>query len=125
MHSWVIVANTLLQTKLSHRESVNGLSSRTREKIMSAIKPFVWGGAKKKARIAWEVMLKHPKEGKLGVRDPVSTTNTRKITILRKIITKYRQLWMRHAERKITRVAKEWKVKKQWIINLAKNKLKT
>ena len=56
-------------------------------------------------------MLKHPKEGGLWVRDPVSAIDARKITVLKKIITKDRQPWIRHAERKLTRAAKEWKVK--------------
>ena len=54
-------------------------------------------GAKRKARVVWEVMFKHRKEGELGVRDLVSTIDARKITVLKKIITIHIQPWMRHA----------------------------
>ena len=57
-------------------------------------------------------MLKCPKEGWLGTMYSTSAIDARKITILKKIITKDRQPLMRYVERKLTltREAAEWKV---------------
>ena len=78
IHGREIVANTILQAKLLHREIVNRLRSRMRRKITNAIKSFVSGEAENKARVNWDVMLKYPKEGGLGVRNPVSVTHAKK-----------------------------------------------
>ena len=39
----VIVANTLLQEKLSHRVSINRISATMRNKMKKKIKEFIWG----------------------------------------------------------------------------------
>ena len=56
-----IVANTLLQSKLEHRESVSGSSTRMRGKITSVIKSLTRERAKKTASSSWKMVLKHPK----------------------------------------------------------------
>ena len=90
------VANTLLQAKLAHRASVNGVSKKIQNRIRKKIKEFVWGGENKKARVLWEIMLKHPKEGGTGIRDPIIAIEARRIGLLKKIITRDRQPWMRY-----------------------------
>ena len=105
-----IVANTLLQAKLAHRASVNGTSKKMQKIIRKKIKEFIWGGENKKARVMWEIMLKDPKEGGTGIRDPIIAIEARRISILKKIITGDRQPWMRYIERKMTKIAKRWKV---------------
>ena len=79
-----IVANTLLQAKLAHRASVNGASKKMQNIIREKIKEFVWGGENKKARVMWEIMLKTPKEGGTGIRDPIIAIEARRISILKK-----------------------------------------
>ena len=98
IHGRTIVANTLLQAKISYRASVNSMSIAMRIKYKNKIKEFIWGGENKKARVMWEVMLKHPKEGGTGIRDPIAALDARRVGILKKIITRNRQPWMRWIE---------------------------
>ena len=78
-----------------------------RGKITSTIKSLAWGGAKKKAGAALEIMSEYLKEGGLGIRDPVNATDKRKITVIKKIISKDRKPWMWHAERNLTMIVTE------------------
>jgi len=119
-----IVANTLLQAKLAHRASVNGASKKMQNIIRKKIKEFIWGGENKKARVIWEIMLKHPKEGGTGIRDPIIAIESRRISILKKIITRDRQPWMRYIERKMTKIAKKWKVREAMGAKPSKNEQK-
>ena len=34
-----------------------------KENVRSKIKEFMWGGANKKARVRWDIMIKHPDDG--------------------------------------------------------------
>ena len=61
-----------------------------RGKIVNIIKSFMWGEAKKKIKGSVVKILKHRKEGRLGIKNPNSAFNARKITMLKKIITKHR-----------------------------------
>ena len=79
--------------------------------IKQKIREFIWGGERKKARVKWEIMIKEPKEGGTGARDPIIAIDARRINILKKIITKDRQPWMKWIERKMKRVATRWKVR--------------
>lgn len=69
-------------------------------------------------------MLKHPKEGGTGIRDPIIAIESRMISILKKIITRDRQLWMRYIERKMTKIAKKWKVREAMGAKPSKNEQK-
>ena len=104
IHGRTIVANILLQSKIAHKASVNGMSKRYRQKI----KEFIWGGENKKARVIWEIMLKSPTEGGTGIRDPVMAIEARRISLLKKLISKDRQPWMKWVERKLNRIAQKW-----------------
>ena len=83
------------------------MSKRCRQKI----KEFMWGGENKKARVIWEIMLKHPKVRGTGIRDPIISIYVTTVFILKKIITRDRQSCMRWIERKLTRLARKWIVK--------------
>ena len=48
IHGRTIVANTLLQAKISHRASINSMSKAMRMKYKNKIKEFIWGGEKKR-----------------------------------------------------------------------------
>ena len=75
-----------------------------RMKYKNKIKEFIWRGEQKKANVIWEVMLKHPKEGGTGIRDPIAALDARRVGILKKIITRNRQPWMKWIERKLMKV---------------------
>ena len=124
IHGRTILSNTLLIAKLSHRNSINGISGKLRNNITKKIKEFIWGGENRKARVIWEIMLKHPKEGGTGVRDPTSALDATRVGILKKIITRDRQPWMRWCERKLTRVAKRWKTKEAMAATPSRKQLK-
>ena len=124
-HGHTIVANTLLQAKLAHRASVNGISEMMGGKIKQKVREFVWGGEQKKARVRWEIMIKQPKEGGTGLRDPVMAIDARRINILKKMITRDRQPWMRWIERKLKRVATRWKVSEAMAAKPKKREIKT
>ena len=78
------------------------------------------GEANRKARVLWEIMIKHPKEGGTGVRDPTSALDATRVGLLEKIITRDRQPWMRYCERKLTRIAREWRVREAMSANPTK-----
>ena len=80
------------------------MSKRYRQKI----KEFIWGGENKKARVIWEIMLKSPTEGGTVIRDPVMAIEARRISLLKKLISKDRQPWMKWVERKLNRIAQKW-----------------
>ena len=60
----------------------------------------MWGGENKKARVCWEIMTKYPNEGGTGIKDPTNMLDVAKINMLKKLITRDRQPWMRWIERK-------------------------
>ena len=66
----IMVANTLLTAKLSHRASVKGISKSIKNRIRKKIKDFMWGGENKKARVRWEIMTKHPNKGGTDIKRP-------------------------------------------------------
>ena len=55
-------------------------------------------------------MIKSPEEGETGIRDPIIALDVTKINMLKKLITRDRQPWMRWIERKLTRITIRWKV---------------
>ena len=110
IHGRTIVANVLLQSKMAHKASVNGMSKRMSKRYKQKIKEFIWGGENKKARVIWEIMLKTPAEGGTGIRDPVIAIEARRINLLKKLIIQDRQPWMKWVERKLTRIAQKWKI---------------
>ena len=65
-------------------------------------------------------MIKHPKEGGTGVRDPTSALDATRVGLLEKIITRDRQPWMRYCEIKLTRIAREWQVREAMAANPTK-----
>ena len=103
---WKIVTSVLSQAKLSCRKFMSRLRARMRGKIISTVKTFSQGGDKNKSIALCEVIMKYPKEGGLGLRDPASEISTRKIIALKTIITKDRKPWARHTERRRTRTEK-------------------
>ena len=54
--------------------------------------------------------MKNPEDGGMGIRDPVITLDAAKIMMLKKLITRSRQPWMRWIEHRLTKVATDWKV---------------
>ena len=54
-------------------------------------------------------MLKHPKEGGTGIRDPIAALDARRVGILKKIIIRNRQPWMKWIQRKLMKVAAKLK----------------
>ena len=69
-------------------------------------------------------MIKQPKEGGTGLRDPVMAIDARRINILKKMITRDRQPWMRWIERKLKRVATRWKVSEAMAAKPKKREIK-
>ena len=55
-------------------------------------------------------MMKNPEEGGMGIRDPVITLDAAKIMMLKKLITRSRQPWIRWIEHRLNKVATDWKV---------------
>ena len=88
------------------------------------IKEFLWGGENRRARVLWEIMIKHPKEGGIGARDPIGSLDAKRVMILKKIITKNRQPWMRYCERKLTRIANRWETREAMAAKPTKKQLK-
>ena len=105
-----IVTNTLLDTKIAHRASVNGISKDMKTKIHQKIKEFVWGGPNKRARFKWEIIVKNQEEGGTCIKDSVQTLDAAKIIILPKLITRSRQPWTRWIEQKLVNIAIKWNV---------------
>ena len=68
------------------------------------------GGSNKKARVKWEIMIKTPAEGGTGITDPIMTIDATKINMLKKLVSRERQPWMRWIERKLIKVANKWEV---------------
>ena len=68
------------------------------------------GWNERRARMRWEILIKHQSEGGTGLNDPVMTLDTSKIKILQKLISRERQPWMRWIERKLIRIANQWNV---------------
>ena len=56
-------------------------------------------------------MIKYPKEGGTGVRDPTGLLDAKQVMLLKKIITKNRQPWMRYCGRKLTQIANRWETR--------------
>ena len=105
-----IVANTLLQAKLTHRASVNTLSPSLQTKLRKVFKTFMWGGPAKKPRLRWDILLQPEQDGGTGLKDPIINLEAAKISILKRLITRDRQPWMKWVERKLIRVATRWGV---------------
>ena len=70
IHRRIIVANTQLTAKITHRASVNGISRDMKAKVSKKIKDFIWGGRNKTSRVRWEIMTKKQKreEHELKIR---------------------------------------------------------
>ena len=106
-----VVANTLLLAKIKYRSDVNALSNNMKKKILKDFKSFMWKGKEKKARVKWEIMVRKEDEGGVGVRDPNCALDASKIRMLKRLMTRDRQPWMKWVERKLIRVARRWGVK--------------
>ena len=61
----------------------------------------MWGGPNKKPRIRWDIMLLPVQDGVTGIEDRIMTIDAGKITILKRLITRNRQPWMRFIEYKL------------------------
>ena len=120
-----IVANSLMQAKLSHRASVNAISPRMESKMRKIFKAFMWGGPDKRPRLKWGILLLPEKEGGTGLKDPILTLDAAKITILKRLITRNRQPWMRWVERKLHRVAQRWGVEEAMAATPSKRQIKS
>ena len=68
------------------------------------------GGNQKKARVKWKILIKTLEEGGTGIQDPIRALNAAKSNMLKKIVTRDRQPWMRWIERKLIVTAIRWKV---------------
>ena len=73
---------------------------------------FVRGVKNKKPWVKWEVMPKHPEEGRTGINYPTNTLDAAKINMLKKLITSAIQPWMGWIERKLIRAVNGWDVEK-------------
>ena len=49
------------------------------------------GWRNRRARVLWEILIKHPEEGGTGVRDPTGSLDATRVMLLKKIITINRQ----------------------------------
>ena len=79
-----------------------------KNRIRKKIKDFMWGGKNKKARVRWEIMTKHLHKGGTVIQDPITILDAAKINMLKKLITRDRQPWMRWIERKLIKIADRW-----------------
>ena len=68
----------------------------------------MWGGENKKSRVRWEIMTIHPNEEGTGIKDPIAILYAAKINMLKKLITRDRQPWMRWTERKVIKIEDRW-----------------
>ena len=119
-----IVANSLMQAKITHRASVNAISSRLKKKLLKLFKEFMWGGPDKKPRLRWGILLLPEQEGGTGLKDPVMNLDAAKINIFKRLITRNRQPWMCWVENKLTRVAQTWEVAEAMAATPSKRQLK-
>ena len=119
-----VVANTLMLAKIKHRADVNALSQTMKKKILEEFKTFVWKGKGKRARVKWQVMVREPKKGGIGIKDPICELDASKIRMLIRLLTRNRQPWMKWIERKLIRVAKRWEVPEAMAAKPTKKQIK-
>ena len=122
IYGQAIVANTLLLSKISHREQVNTMSAQMRKRLKEKFRAFVWKGARRGMR--WEVLLKREEEGGAGLREPICALDAAKIRMFAALMTKDRQPWMKWMERKLDRVARRWGVREAMAAKPGRKQLK-
>ena len=110
IYGQALVANTILLGKITHRASVNTISTAMRKKLKEKFRAFIWKGEDRRAKVRWEVLVKKEEEGGIGLRDPLCAIDAAKMRIFVNLMTKDRQPWMKWIERKLRRVAKNWGV---------------
>ena len=63
-----LVANTLMMPVICFRANVNGMTKKMTARILKEIKDFVW---KEVPPLKWDLAVRSPGEGGIGVRDQV------------------------------------------------------
>ena len=57
IYGQALVANTILLGKITHRASVNTISTAMRKKLKEKCRAFIWKGGDRRAKVRWEVLV--------------------------------------------------------------------
>ncbi len=99
------------------RANVNATNKTMTKNTKKLMNDHVWGATeqegkekKGKPRVKWDTMTRPKSEGGQKMIDPECMIDAGKIKVIKTLMTKDRQPWMKWVERKMQRKRKEWGV---------------
>jgi endonuclease/exonuclease/phosphatase family metal-dependent hydrolase len=106
MHGRVLVANTVLLSKIRYRASCNTISKEQVEQIRKDQEFFIWKN--KKTRRKWCHLVQQYDKGGMKLLDPECAFNAEKISILQRANKNEQHPWVMWKNKKDYEIRKKW-----------------
>lgn len=103
-----LISNTLMVPVILYKGRVNGMTMKLKKQITKIVKDFVWRDVQP---LQWKLALRPIDKGGIGVKDPICIVDATRIKLIKDMIEKNTQPWVKWMKRKEKRITERWQVK--------------